>query len=40
MYLCGMMDYDICYQGKHESGNDKLNVCGFIDADWVGDLDQ
>jgi hypothetical protein len=32
-YLCGTKDYVICYQGK-------LGGDGFVDANWVGDLDR
>eukprot|EP00253_Pinus_taeda_P034919 PITA_34919 len=38
-YLRGTSDYGMCYKGR--SGLDiMLDVCGFVDADWVGDLDQ
>jgi hypothetical protein len=38
-YLCGKKYYAICYQGK--SGDEsEVNVHGFVDADWVGDLDH
>eukprot|EP00253_Pinus_taeda_P002533 PITA_02533 len=37
-YLCGTSDYGLCYQGRQ--GLDKvLDICGFVDVDWVGDLD-
>eukprot|EP00253_Pinus_taeda_P030652 PITA_30652 len=37
-YLCGTSDYGLCYQRRQ--GLDKvLDICGFVDADWVGDLD-
>jgi hypothetical protein len=38
-YLCGTKDYVIFYQGK-PGGDSELNVHGFVDANWVGDLDQ
>eukprot|EP00253_Pinus_taeda_P008606 PITA_08606 len=39
MYLCGASDYGLCYQGR--PGLDRvLDILGFVDADWVGDLDQ
>eukprot|EP00253_Pinus_taeda_P033991 PITA_33991 len=39
MYLHGTSDYGLCYQGR--PGLDKvLDIRGFVDADWVGDLDQ
>eukprot|EP00253_Pinus_taeda_P020124 PITA_20124 len=38
-YLCGTSDYGLCYQGR--PGLDRvLDIRGFVDADWVGDLDQ
>jgi hypothetical protein len=40
MYLCGMKDYDICYQGRPIGGSGKVNVHGFFNANWVGDLDR
>ena len=37
-YLCGTIDHTICYQGRARP--DKvLDVHGFVDADWAGDLD-
>jgi hypothetical protein len=38
-YLCGTKDYAICYQGK-PGGDSELNVHGFVDVDWAGDLDR
>ena len=39
VYLCGTIDYAICYQGR--PGLDRvINVHGFFDADWAGDLDH
>eukprot|EP00253_Pinus_taeda_P018787 PITA_18787 len=38
-YFHGTSDYSSCYQGR--PGLDRvLDVCGFVDADWAGDLDQ
>ena len=38
-YLHGTSDYGLCYQGR--PGLDRvLDICGFVDADWDGDLDQ
>eukprot|EP00253_Pinus_taeda_P003905 PITA_03905 len=38
-YLHGTSDYGLCYQGR--PGLDKfLDIHGFVDADWAGDLDQ
>eukprot|EP00253_Pinus_taeda_P024026 PITA_24026 len=39
MYLCGTSDYGLCYQGRPEL-NRALDIHGFLDADWAGDLDQ
>ena len=38
-YLRGTTDHAICYQGSTEL-NRVLDVHGFVDADWAGDLDQ
>eukprot|EP00253_Pinus_taeda_P003691 PITA_03691 len=38
-YLRGTSNYGLCYQGR--LGLDRvLNIRGFVDADWVRDLDQ
>ena len=38
-YLRGTSDYGLCYQGR--PGLDRvLDIRGFVDVDWVGDLDQ
>ena len=38
-YLHGTSDYGLCYQGR--PGLDRvLDIRGFVDADWAGDLDQ
>eukprot|EP00253_Pinus_taeda_P019132 PITA_19132 len=38
-YLRGTSDYGLYYQGR--PGLDKvLDIHGFVDADWAGDLDQ
>jgi len=38
-YLRGTSDYGLCYQGR--PGLDTvLDIHGFVDADWAGDLDQ
>jgi hypothetical protein len=39
-YLCGTKDYAICYQGKPRGDSGKLNIHGFFNIDWVGDLDR
>jgi hypothetical protein len=31
-YLCGMKNYVICYQGKHEGDSGKLDVHGFVNT--------
>jgi hypothetical protein len=38
-YFCGTKDYAICYQEKPR-GDSELNIHGFVDATWAGDLDQ
>jgi len=36
--LHGTSDYGLCYQGR--PGLDRaLDIRGFVDADWAGDLD-
>eukprot|EP00253_Pinus_taeda_P007234 PITA_07234 len=38
-YLRGTSDYGLCYQGR--PGLDRvLDIHGFFDSDWAGDLDQ
>ena len=37
-YLCGTIDHAICYQGR-DGPNRVLDVHGFVDANWAGDLD-
>jgi hypothetical protein len=38
-YLCGTTSYGLCYQGI--PGLDRvLDIHGFLDADWDGDLDR
>jgi hypothetical protein len=38
-YLCGTTKYAICYQGKLETDRE-VNVHGFVNANWDGDLDR
>eukprot|EP00253_Pinus_taeda_P010456 PITA_10456 len=38
-YLCGTSDYGLCYQGRPRLDR-VLDIHGFVDADWLGDLDQ
>jgi hypothetical protein len=38
-YLCGTSDYAICYQGR-PGPHREIDIHGFVDADWVGDLDH
>eukprot|EP00253_Pinus_taeda_P018591 PITA_18591 len=38
MYLRGTSDYALCYQGR-PGLNRVLDIRGFVDADWAGDLD-
>ena len=38
-YLHGTIDHAICYQGR--VGLDRvLHVHGFVDVEWIGDLDH
>src|SRR3984885_4706766 len=38
-YLHGTSDYGLCYQGR--PGLDRvLDIHGFVDAEWAGDMDQ
>jgi hypothetical protein len=34
-YLCGTKDYAIFYQGKPGGDSGKVNVHGFVNADWA-----
>lgn len=36
-YLFGTTNYSICYQGKPKTER-KLDVHGFVDSDWAGDV--
>ena len=38
-YLRGTSDYGLCYQGR-PGLEIMLDIRGFVDADWAGDLDQ
>eukprot|EP00253_Pinus_taeda_P030934 PITA_30934 len=38
-YLCGTSDYGLCYQGRPRLDR-VLDIHGFDDADWTGDLDK
>jgi len=38
-YFCGTSDYGLCYQGRPRLKK-KLDIRGFFDVDWAGDLDQ
>jgi len=38
-YFCGTSDYCLCYQGRPRLDR-VLDIRGFVDADWAGDLDQ
>jgi hypothetical protein len=33
-YLKGIADYSLCFQGEN------LQLMGYVDADWEGDLDE
>jgi len=37
--LRGTSDYGLCYQGRPGLVR-VLDICGFVDVDWAGDLDQ
>ena len=39
MYLRGMRDYAISYGGEPED-NKEINVYGFFDYDWDGDIEH
>ena len=38
-YLCGSSDYGLCNQGRQRLDR-VLDIHGFVDAEWAGDLDQ
>jgi hypothetical protein len=38
-YLCGTNNYAICYQGIPGGDSGKVNVHGYFDTEWDGDLD-
>eukprot|EP00253_Pinus_taeda_P026354 PITA_26354 len=38
-YLRGTSDYSLCYQGRPRLDR-VLDIHGFVDANWAGDLDQ
>jgi hypothetical protein len=38
-YLRGTASYGLCYQGRPELDR-VLDIHGFVDADWDGDLDR
>jgi hypothetical protein len=40
MHFCGTNDYVICYQEKLRGDSGKLDVHGFENVDWAGDLDR
>jgi hypothetical protein len=38
-YFCGTASYGLCYEGR--LGLDRVvDIHGFVDADWAGDLDR
>jgi hypothetical protein len=39
-YFHGTTKYVIFYQGKPGDDKEVLNVHGFVDVDWDGDLDH
>jgi hypothetical protein len=38
-YLCSTKDYAIFYQGKF-GYDSEVKLYGFVDVNWVGDMDQ
>jgi hypothetical protein len=38
-YLCGTASYGLCYQGRPRL-DIGLDIHGFVDVEWVGDLDH
>jgi hypothetical protein len=38
-YLCGTTSYGFFYQGRPRLDR-VLDIDGFVDADWVGDMDH
>eukprot|EP00253_Pinus_taeda_P033986 PITA_33986 len=38
-YLCGTSDYGLCYQGRPRLDR-VLDIHGFVDVVWAGDMDQ
>jgi hypothetical protein len=39
-YFCGTKNNSIFYQGRLGGDSGKLNVNGFVDIDWAGDMDR
>ena len=38
-FLHGTSDYGLCYEGRPRLDR-VLDIHGFVDVDWVGDLDE
>lgn len=39
-YLKGTSDFALCYHGNLNDSKRTLNICGYADFDWVGDIDS
>ena len=39
-YLRGTSDYSICYHGNSSGFPHLVCIHGFVDSDWVGDIDS
>ena len=39
IYMCGMIDYAICYGGEPKD-NKEINIQGFFNFEWAGDIDH
>ena len=38
-YLCATSDYGLCHQGRPRLAK-FLDIYGFVDSNWIGDMDQ
>jgi hypothetical protein len=39
-YLCGTLDYSLCYHCNMNEDEISLDIHGYVDLDWVGDVDS